>query len=162
LEKDLATEDYYRALNEYKRIHTMKEEKKIIDHDKAYSVILNDSPDKVNFPAKDKENLIVLPRETVYMIDKVVRQRTSRARLLVKDELLENPHNEEECKSPEDHYKNVKKISRSMNYESLDQDYSRGTSNKKHRSGDHSLSTRSVRRAITFEEWYRYAFIVSF
>lgn len=96
LDKDLATEDYYRALNEYRRIHTIKEEKKVLDRDKEYSVVLNESPDKENFLSKNKENLIVLPRETVYMIDKVVRQRTSRARLLVKDELLEELHNEEE------------------------------------------------------------------
>ena len=64
---ELHNDDYFRALNEYKQIYKPRKEIKLLDNDKAFSVILNDSPDKLTFNTKDEEDLIILPRETVYI-----------------------------------------------------------------------------------------------
>lgn len=80
-ESKFIPEDYFRVLNEYKEIYKAKEETKFSSKERDFSVILNDSPEKFKILPRDDKNLIILPRETIYMIDKVVRQRTSRGNL---------------------------------------------------------------------------------
>jgi len=152
-EKDWASEDYYRALNQYKNIHKPQEEKKVIDNEKAFSVILNDSPDKMTYCAKEKDDLIVLPRETVYMIDRVVRQRTSRARLIVKGDLPEDTKDDQWNTPARD--SEFKRASRSVNYDSIEPDFKHTPSMKRSNHKDRSLSIKTNKRTITFEEWYR-------
>lgn len=150
--KELVNEDYYRALNEYKQIHKPKEEKKYIDEDKAVSVILHESPQKLTFSVKDNADCIVLPRETVYMIDRVVRQRTSRANLPNYDEFNEDS----ESKTPENSYKNAKKTSKSVNYDNTEDEH-RHTSGHKSQSNkrDISATSKSAKKKLTYEDWYR-------
>lgn len=155
-EKELVNEDYYRALNEYKRIHKPKEEKKIINNDKALSVVLNDSPERLVFSAKDQEDVIVLPRETVYMIDRVVRQRTSRARLAIQSDFNIQPNSDTKSKIPDENYSNIKKTSKSVNYESIEEDY-KDNSGQKRSSKSRDRSSAS-KQGLTFEEWYRYVY----
>lgn len=87
-------DDYLRAMKQYKEIYEAKSDVKIVNNDQAVSVILNDSPDKNAFvPVSAIKNNVILPRETVYMIDKVVRQRASRARLFRDDSDPERSEN---------------------------------------------------------------------
>ncbi|CAI2382901.1 unnamed protein product [Moneuplotes crassus] len=88
----IATEDYYRALKEYKEIG---DKEKLMEqrNDKAMSILLAGSPTppklgrgssqdqhfQYNYKRlKSELDKIELPRETMYMIDKVVRQRVQR------------------------------------------------------------------------------------
>lgn len=117
--------------------------------DQAISVILHDSPEKLTFHNKPDDDLIVLPRETVYMIDRVVRQRTSRANLGTHDH-FDDSQKASESKTPNKSRQSVKKGSKSVNYD--DQEY--GNSQDKTHNRDISLN-QSDRKGLTYQEWYR-------
>lgn len=117
--KDLVNEDYFRVLNDYNKSKE-KDPKETLENE-------------LTFPHPE-EAPIELPRETVYMIDRVVRQRTSRAKLAPH---VHNEHVSLNIRSEEDY---------------LDSSVKRGPHSQMSKEGS---MTRSQKAGLTFEEWFR-------
>lgn len=152
-EKEFNNDEYFRALNEYKQIYKPKKEIKLLDNDKAFSVILNDSPDKLTLNPRDDEDLIILPRETVYMIDKVVRQRTSRAKIGMANGLDSPNVAEARAHSPQ-----IAKPSNPITLigdSGVDQYNDSSPQPIASKSRDPSSDFKVVKR-LTYEEWFRW------
>lgn len=139
-------------MNEYKQIYKPKKEVKLLDNDKAFSVILNDSPDKLTFNPKEDDDLIILPRETVYMIDKVVRQRTSRAKIGMANG-LDSPNNPQ----PRSHSPQVAKPSNPATLigDSAVDQYNDSSPNAVGSKSREPSSDFKLIKRLTYEEWYR-------
>lgn len=143
---DIISEDYFRVLNEYKKINKSIDEVKFSHND----LMTLQTPEKA-YP-------IILPRETIYMIDRVVRQRTSRVKNESNTEFNHISERDENSKSPESHSKNNKKTSKSVNYDTTEV----YTSSKKRTLRREEVSaTKSNKDRLTFEEWFRYIFILN-
>ncbi|CAI2372455.1 unnamed protein product [Moneuplotes crassus] len=133
----LTSEDYFRVLNEYKKIDSKNHESLNIENEST-----------INYT--ERENTVEVPRETMYMIDRMVRQRTSRAKLA----LHPNPHQFSEEKKQRSNEE--KPVTESLNIDYTEKDYINSTSrkSKSHRLRDVS-DNKSQKTFMTYEEWYR-------
>ena len=121
---------------------------------KAHESLNVESEPTLNFP--EKEDVVAVPRETMYMIDRMVRQRTSRAKLALNQEIHQL--------SEENKYSHLEKspIQDSLNIDYTEKNF-RGSSTKKsksQKSRDFSLD-HSQRAPMTYEDWYRYVFLIT-
>ena len=137
-DSEVINDDYFRVLNEYKKINKSSEETKF-----AHKELMTISPPEIANP-------IVLPRETIYMIDRVVRQRTSRVRIESNTE-FNHISEEENSKTSESQYKN-KQISKSVNYDAAEA-YS--SSKKQTRRSQDKSVTKISKDQYTFDNWFR-------
>lgn len=113
---------------------------------KAQESIHLESEPTLNF--QEKEEDVEVPRETMYMIDRMVRQRTSRAKLALNQEIHQL--------SEENKYSNLEKspIKDSLNIDYTENNFRSSSAKKSLKSRDLSL-TAPQHLPMTYEEWYR-------
>ena len=156
-EDSIFNDEYFRAMNQFKQIYEIKPKSDIRivgDNDKAVSVILNDSPEKLTYaPKQIIEDQVVVPRETVYMIDKVVRQRTSRAFLAQTEDEKSDRYFSSTSKAKNNFSPDFRKQNNSINYQD------KPSSGKKNKNSplkrNMSAHKNSIKKKLTFEEWYK-------